>query len=129
MAYLVYCLYFGIPLEVKVKDGAISVDTQELGEYYSALSRIRVSDTETGATVWEAKSVELDGLTPVWKFSLVVGENVVPKEISKGFRTVVPITGSAFVLRPGGRYRIDIWGSSTLHHNSRRFVAPPRAST
>ena len=124
-----YGFYFGIPLKVEVQDGAISVDTQEFGEYYTALSRIRVSDTDTGATVWEVKSTEADELTPVWRFSLVVGENEVPKEIEGGFRTVVPVTGSSFVLRPGSRYRIDIWGSSILRHNSRRFIAPSKGST
>ena len=127
LAVLVVLLYvgmFGVPLQVDVENGAIWVDTQVLGEYYTSLSRIRLTDTKTGATVWEATSIQNDGLTPVWKFSLIPGENELPERLVAGFRTIVPEHKATFVLTPGRRYRIDVWGANWLHHNARSFVAP-----
>ena len=126
--YVLYLLVFGVPLRVAVQHGTVCVDTQTLGEYGTGLSRIRVSDAATHAIVWEATSVERDGLTSVWTFLLVPGKNAVPARIAPGFHTVVPEHEAGFVLQPGRSYRVDVWGTSVLHHNSRTFVTPAKGT-
>jgi hypothetical protein len=122
VGYVLYVLIFWVPLQVDVRNDDVLVDTQLLGEYCSAVSKIQVTDAKTGVIVWEAMSVEREGITPVWTFSLVAGENELPEGLANGFRTIVP-EHEPFILRPGRSYRIDVWGVNWLHHNSRSFVA------
>ena len=117
-------LNYGIPLRVDVRADRIIVDTQRLGEYYSALSRIRVSDPVDSRTLWEATSTAENGLSHVWTFTLVSGENQPPKRLSETFRTTVPVGGGEFMLEAGRRYRVDVWGPSERHHNARTIVVP-----
>ena len=122
-------LHYGVSLRVVVNADRILVDTQQLGEYYSALSRIRVTDPQDRRTVWEVVSTSESGLSPVWTFDLVSGDNHLPGRLSQTFRTTIPSGGGQFKLKPGRRYRVDVWGPSVRHHNARMFIAPPSTTS
>jgi len=121
-AYGGYRLYFGVPLRIDVTAEKVLVDTQWFGEYCSPVSRIRLTDLQNERRVWEVVSSEEDGATAVWYFALVPGRNLRPEHLPEGFEWSIPADGASFLLEPGRRYRIDVWGTNVWHHSSRTFV-------
>ena len=123
VAYLVWVIEMGIPLQVTTHDGGVLVDAQNLGEYYSSISRIRLEELSSGVTVWEAVATGARGTSPVWKFVLNSGLNRLPGNL-EGFRTIVPGPEVEFEIVPGRDYRVVVWGGSKFSRNSRTFIAP-----
>ena len=123
--YIGWRLYYSMPLTVDAKVDKVIVDTQRFGEYSTEISRVRLSDAEDRNVVWEAVSTDDDGMSSVWRFVLISGDNQVPEKLLKKFRTITPMSNDGFVLKAGRRYRIEIWGPSEHHHNARSFIAPP----
>lgn len=128
--WVAWRLQYGLPLVVDVRPGEVVVATRRLGEYGSEVSRIRLSRDRDDVTVWEAVSNADDGTSLLWEFTLDPGPNAPPEGARAGFRTRVPVAGDLFQVEVGQRYRIDVWGSSSLRHGVSRFVAPaPRVTS
>ena len=127
VTYLWWVAELGMPLQVTTHEGDVMVDAQNLGEYYSSVSKIRVEELPTGVTVWEAVATDARGTSPVWKFVLKSGLNRLPAGL-EGFRTTVPSSEEAFQIIPGRAYRVVLWGKSNLSRNSRTFIAPQPTS-
>ncbi len=121
MAYVVWVVTLGTPLVVEVRDGEVLVDTQVFGEYYSSISRIRVTESASGRTVWEVESTNERGTSPLWYFVMKSGKNSQPKRLQE-FQGVTPRGDAEFELVPGREYRIRVWGETRLNRNSRRFT-------
>ena len=128
VGYATWVVTMGIPLRVDVREGSIWVDTQVFGEYYSSISRIRLTETATGHTVWEVESTANNGTSPVWAFALKPGRNSVPEQLGD-FRIVIANSAGLFELIPGHEYRVRVGGKTRLNRNSRRFTAPAPGAT
>jgi hypothetical protein len=91
----------------------IVVDVQTLGEYPTTVNRIRVSDLSQSTVVWEV--VTQRGTPQIHDFALKLDNNPALLAAQYGdYRVVAPNGADRFVLRKGVRYRIELWGGSTI---------------
>jgi len=101
------------PLRLVRTRTEITVDVQTLGEYQTTVSRIRLSDINQSAVVWELATA--NGTPQIHEFTLKPGENPALLESSPGtYRVVVPAGGNLFLLEKARKYRIELWGGSTI---------------
>lgn len=112
------------PLSVKFRDDKIVVVAMHLGEYMSSISRINVSDPESGEIVWMAVSTDPEGWSNFWCVHFVPGENEELDRLPESFQTIIPGDDQKFVLEPGKRYRVKVWASDQEHTRSRIFLVP-----
>jgi hypothetical protein len=101
------------PLSI-VHDGSkLTVDVNTLGEYQTTVTRIRLSDVNSRAVVWDLR--QPDGTAQIHGFTLNVGKNAAQLDSIPGsYRIVVPSDSGTFVLRKGAEYRLELWGGSTI---------------
>jgi hypothetical protein len=100
------------PLRLVRSSRDIVVDVQTLGEYPTTVNRIRLSDLQS-TVVWEV--VTQRGTPQIHDFALKLDDNPALLEAQYGdYRVVTPNGADRFVLRKGVRYRIEVWGGSTV---------------
>lgn len=101
------------PLSI-VHDGSkLAVDVSFLGEYPTTITRIRLSDQNSRAVVWELRAA--NGTPQIHDLKLNEGKNAAQIDASAGsYRTVVPSDSNIFELRRGVEYRLELWGGSTI---------------
>jgi hypothetical protein len=91
----------------------ITVDVQTLGEYPTTVKRIRLSERNRSAVVWEVAAS--DGTPQIHLFTLKPGDNPALLEANSGsYRVVVPVARPLFLLKKGAKYRVEIWGGETF---------------
>lgn len=98
------------PLRVTRSSSGITIDVQTLGEYQTTISRIRLTDSERQAIVWE---VAANGGTPqLHTIPLIDGVNaVLPFNAHAGaYKVVAPRGRPTFTLERGRTYKIEVWG-------------------
>src|SRR6266849_6913643 len=66
---------FTTPFEIKIKGERAKVDVSTLGEYPTSVSRIRLSEQDSGKVLWELTSGHRS--PQIWGFTLRVGANSV----------------------------------------------------
>jgi len=101
------------PLRLVRTGTEITVDVQTLGEYPTTVNRVRLSDVDHSTVVWEV--VPLHGTAQLHDFTLKMGENAAWLDADHGsYRVVAPQGPQRFVHSGGTRYRIEVWGGSTV---------------
>ncbi len=100
------------PLRITSDGPKLSVDVSSLGEYPTTVAKIRLSDLDIRAVVWEARGSD----TPqIHGFTLNEGENTAQIHADHGsYRIIAPSDSSKFLLRRGTRYKLELWGGSTM---------------
>jgi hypothetical protein len=124
-ATIVACLAIGLlvgwialrwkapPLRIVQRGNDIVVDVQTLGEYPTTVNRIRLSDLNHSSVVWEIAAA--NGTPQIDRFMLKAAENPATLEANFGtYRIVAPTSGIGFLLRKGSKYKIELWGGTTV---------------
>ncbi len=108
MAFVLACSH--PPIRLERTGASVVVHLETLGEYATAIQRIKITEELTDRVVWELDAAE--GVPQLWRFSLIPGRNEASLNAVGGrFRVVVPRDQATFDLSPAGRYRMDVWGS------------------
>lgn len=96
------------PLAIHVHDGRAEVDVRSLGEYGTAISRIRLTCHGNSEVIWDVANPDSPQIPG---FALQVGENsVLPGRLRDfGFRVSTPATAESFRLATGVEYVIEVW--------------------
>ena len=109
---LASCEMIKPPLRVMHEKDGVVVDVQSLGEYPTNVTRIRITDTATGRTVWEV----VPGSSGL-QFNTILlraGANKTDQpEFFRGTVKVITPNGATFTLEPQKRYEVMVWGSGT----------------
>jgi hypothetical protein len=104
------------PLRIAKIPNGIGVDVQTLGEYPTTISRIRLSDAQSGQAIWEVHAARdsQPGGPQLSRFSLSAGPNPARIEavMAGSYDVVVPPHSDRFVLQRHVRYKLTLWGSS-----------------
>jgi hypothetical protein len=91
------------PLQLVQTGTEITVDVQMLGEYPTTVNRVRLSDLDHPAVVWEIVTLHAD--TELHDFTLKMGENPALLDADHGsYRVVAPPRSAA--LHTERRYAI-----------------------
>jgi len=119
-------IYWGIwwlnspPLRIRHSGDGVTVGVETMGEYMTTISRLRLSDTRTGAIVWEVRA---DGKTPqIWRVELIPGENqpaLTSIPMGRKYKVVTPRDRPTFTLTRGTPYLVEVWGASPDIFSSR----------
>ena len=100
------------PLRTANDGSKLSVDVRTLGEYQTTIARIRLSDLTSGVVVWELRS---NDTAQIRGFTLSDGENAAQIHADYGsYRIIMPSGSSKFLLRKSTRYKLELWGGSTI---------------
>lgn len=102
-------------------EGGVVVEVKRLGEYPSAVARVRLTRTEDGERLWEVESAE-GASTDIWEIPLERGWNDAAT-LGPRFRTLFPIEGQ-FFIETDAEYRLEIWGGATWKRRAVEFVMP-----
>ena len=101
------------PLRLVRTGNEITVDVQTLGEYPTTVNRIRLSDMNQSAILWEV--VTLQGDAQLHEFTLKMGENPALLDPDHGtYRVVTPQGVERFILQRGTKYRIELCGGKSI---------------
>lgn len=114
------CNELAVPLVAEVEGGVV-VEIKRLGEYPSAVTRVRLTRTEDDQRLWEVEAVEGASLD-LWEIRLERGWNDVGV-LGPRYRTVFP-DQRRFLLEPEHEYRLDFWGSAKWKRRSIVFSLP-----
>ena len=102
------------PVPLSYERGAITVNFVVWGEdeFPEYVSRIRLSELNSGAIVWELKSE--NGVSQVKEFTLREGKNPVlfPTYVG-GYSVVTPQRTDSFTIGKG-RYKLEMWTGSNV---------------
>jgi len=102
---------------------AVRIDVQNLGEYFSVVSRVRVSRTDSHVIIWDLHLKS--GSSQVWTFDLKAGENPVqPEGIYGMFEAVAPQGKKTFSLERGVRYSIEVSGNGNWRSRGYFEITP-----
>jgi hypothetical protein len=106
-----YC-FGGPPLDMDAPHGGkVVAHIDVLGSHPPEIARIRITDTATGATVWDAKptSPVSECWNRCWNLTLRTGENQASFAAGRQqFISQVP-AGPTFSLRAGTQYLFEVW--------------------
>lgn len=117
---LAWWAIFVQPVSVTSENAVVHVDLRRLGEYYANLVRLRLVDGTNDAVVVELEAI--DGSTPAFGVTLRPGTN--PSNLGlDDVRLVGPVRDTNFILRRGGRYRLEMWTLMDFGVVSHRRVA------
>jgi hypothetical protein len=101
----------------------VVIDVATLAEYPTTIVRVRLTNEQTHAIIWEIKANS--GTPQIWALTLREGENSVSlAEPETGKYTIVSPTDSlVFRLERGVRYKVELWGdtNSSPTHVGIRF--------
>jgi hypothetical protein len=99
------------PLRVHQEGDSVIIDVATLGEYPTAIKRLRILSQSNDAVVWEISAST--GLAELWSVELSLGSNPSqpPEALHGEFSVVFPLDVDAFSLEPNVMYRIEAWGS------------------
>jgi hypothetical protein len=100
------------PLRIVGSGTKLTADVSTLGEYPTTVAKIRLSNAESNAVVWEVRA---DGVAQLHGLTLVAGQN--PARIAAdygSYRVIIPSSSESFLLRESTEYRIEIWGGSGI---------------
>jgi hypothetical protein len=101
------------PLRLVRTGTEITVDVQTLGEYPTTVNRIRLSELSQSMVVWEV--VRQRGTPQIHEFALKPDDHPALLGAEHGdYRVIAPNGEVRFILRKGARYRIEVWGGSTI---------------
>jgi hypothetical protein len=93
---------------------SVVVHVETLGEYPTTIRRVQIKEISTGKVVYELLAE--NGAPQIYNFKLVPGENSThladPEPGS--YRIDEPNGQNSFLLEPGVRYRLKIWGNGWL---------------
>lgn len=103
-------------------DGGVVVEVKRLGEYPSALRRIRLTRTRDAEVVFE---VAYSGAEPLetWGIHLQEGWNDLSRWHHSHQQVLSP-AGGRFWLEAGEEYRVDFWGTADWKLRSVKFAMP-----
>jgi hypothetical protein len=109
------------PLRLVQAANKVVINAQTLGEYPTTVKRIRVLDMNR-SVVWEV-AAEGPG-AQIRELVLRAGDNQSLADADHGaYRVVEPKYAEFFVLAPGMRYTIELWGNdSAFSRRSASFV-------
>ena len=65
-----------IQLDIKVERSSVQIEMPVLGEYPSAMSRLRISEVQSGSTLWEVRSMRFQPIQ-LFRLEFKVGDNPV----------------------------------------------------
>jgi len=101
------------PLSVRQEGGSVIIDVATLGEYSSAVQRLRITDQTTKEIVWEI--LASTGTARLWKVELSLGVNPSdpPRAVVGTFGVVLPKDVGTFELKSGVEYKIEVWGEGS----------------
>jgi len=110
------------PLRVIHHDGEVTIDVMTLGEYHTAVGRIRLMAMPTSDVLWELTADEM--APQIWGFTLSVGENpVYPKcSAAKRYRVVVPTQATVFFLEREQEYMIEVCDKTCQYCAKEQFT-------
>lgn len=120
---------YAVSLEIQPWKDKVVVVTHKMDEFSSDVSHIRVRDMESKEVVWEAISREDDGTSTLGRFILGSECSDQPDGTHEGFRTIFPTDGTRICLIPDRRYRVSVWGESSMIQSYVEFVLPERRAT
>ena len=109
-----YVRFVGPPLDFDAPhNGQVVVHIDVLGRLPPDIARIRISEIETGATVWDVTpaTARSECWNRCWNLTLKAGAN--PASFAAGeqrFNASVP-QGPSFSLTRGTPYRFEVWDS------------------
>lgn len=110
------------PIRLEQSGNLLVVDVETLGEYQTTVGRVRITDDASGRVVLEesAKRGLLDkAAAQIHNFRLTLGENptnVIEPE-SGSYEVIEPRGRNSFILQPGVKYRLRIWGDSWTYRS------------
>lgn len=118
------------PLRVTPGENEVMVDVMTLGEYPTAIRKIRLMDADSSETIWELRA---DATVPkIWKFSLRKGENpgyannatILEDLKDKKYRVIIPEEAQTFRLEANKEYVIQVCGEGSWRCPKRIFTIP-----
>jgi hypothetical protein len=114
--------YFATPFAIDVQGAQAKIDVSTLGEYPTSVSRIRLSERDSGKVLWELASVQR--VPQIWDFTLSMGPNsveLVDAAQNHKYRVVHPTGASSFELRRRVAYRVELWNQGGWWRTSKTF--------
>lgn len=100
------------PLKTEVTEAGVKIRFETLGEYPSAVSRVRLKNRTSNTVIWEVQKAT--NSPQMWRVTLRLGENpILPPGVtgSGSFEVIVPAAATSFSLEPGISYEITIWSA------------------
>lgn len=110
--------------EVRETPEGVVVEVKRLGEYPSAVKRLRLIRAGYGEPVFEIAGAR-DDTFEIWEIRLDRGWNDMTPWRQR--HSVLYPSSGRFWLQPGERYRLEIWGSPEWKHRRVEFVMPDLA--
>ena len=102
------------PLRVTAKGTEVVIGVETLGEYPTTISRIRISEKNSGAAILELYA-EGERLPQIWNITLKQGGNTTDSidlpEVGL-YRVLTPADGQRFTIERGTTYLVEVWGKS-----------------
>jgi hypothetical protein len=113
---LLFVLACGIsapPLRLQSRQGLLEVGVQTLGEYPTSLSRIEITESQSGQVIWQV--LPSGKFFQIHFFELQQGRNLGKLDLFWGdARTVVPRDGQPFFLDPDTEYKVRVCAGEGL---------------
>jgi hypothetical protein len=100
------------PLRLERSGSTLTAHVETLGEYETTVGRIRIQESDSDKVVFEA--VAARRAPQIFNFVLAAGANRTNLMGDEGsaYSVVEPSKETTFMLHPGVRYRITVWGDS-----------------
>jgi len=114
--------YFATPFAIDVEGVQAKIDVSTLGEYPTSVSRIRLSERDSGKVLWELASGQR--VPQIWDFTLRMGLNpveLVDAAQNHMYQVVRPKGASSFELRKHVAYRVELWNQGGWWRTSKTF--------
>jgi hypothetical protein len=94
----------------------VVVHVETLGEYPTTITRVRLTDRDTGDVVLELIALfPTESRSQIYEITLCAGQNNVAAVFPEyeAYRTVTPASKKSFTLKRGKKYLVEMWGKSS----------------
>ncbi|MGO9440557.1 MAG: hypothetical protein ACLPXM_08440 [Terriglobales bacterium] len=95
----------------------VVVHVETLGEYPTTITRVRLTDRNTGEVVLDLTALfpPTDNRSQIYKITLCAGQNNIATAFPEyeAYRAVTPAFEKTFALKRGKEYLIEMWGKSS----------------
>jgi hypothetical protein len=106
-----------VPLVIKDRGDHVEVRVVQFGEYFTSVSRLRLSEESSRQVVWELTATKAPSF---WEFPLRPGSNPAIFEgiVSGSYEVVTPRNARSFFLLRGKTYLLEVWNDSGLRRST-----------
>lgn len=116
-----------LSLRLRNSGASVEVDLQSLGEYPSAVQRLRLTESASGLVVWEvqARKAREGGSAPqLWKLTFMIGMNPsqIENALAGGYEVLAPLGQTGFRVEADREYSLEVWATEGGRPSRARFT-------